>query len=192
MSEEDWDNNNAAPPPREPVSARGRRTRAKLLESGREALAERGHNNTRVDDVVSRAGTSHGTFYLYFENIEDLLAAVIEECDAESAELLTTLNRTRAGDIEEVAAVLGRFTLLRERYGEIASPWVQPSGEEPSRVESLTGHLDAGGDRAVATLALIDRALPELARLQADAPRRVAALVDTLRRSADPEVSPAL
>jgi len=167
-------------PSREPVSARGRRTRAKLLECGREALAERGHNGTRVDDVVSRAGTSHGTFYLYFENVEDLLAAVVAECDGEWVELLSGLDRA-AGDVDEVAAILGRFSELRGRYGEIASPWVQPVGHDAPRVDSLAAHLSLDDDRSMTVLAVIDRVLPELDRQTEDGPRRAARLIEQLR-----------
>ncbi|MGI9601682.1 MAG: TetR/AcrR family transcriptional regulator [Acidimicrobiales bacterium] len=189
MTDDRWDDVEAAPPSREPVSARGRRTRAKLLESGREALAHRGHNNTRVDDVVSRAGTSHGTFYLYFENIEDLLAGVIDECDAAAATLLEKLGAARPGDLGAMAGVLDDFGRHRERYGDIASPWVQPEGAQQSRAAALAQHLSTGADQALAVLALIDRVLPELDQMGPDASRRVANLIDGVRRSDEPQVA---
>ncbi len=40
---------------------------------------ERGFQGVRVDDVVSRAGISHGTFYLYFSNKEDLFKALMKD-----------------------------------------------------------------------------------------------------------------
>ena len=40
---------------------------------------ERGFNGVRVDDVVRRAGISHGTFYLYFSNKEDLFKALLRD-----------------------------------------------------------------------------------------------------------------
>jgi AcrR family transcriptional regulator len=40
---------------------------------------ERGFQGVRVDDVVSRAGISHGTFYLYFSNKEDLFKALMRD-----------------------------------------------------------------------------------------------------------------
>ena len=50
----------------------------KLLEAGLAEFDENGFQAVRVDDIVRRAKTSHGTFYLYFANKEDLfkLAAV--------------------------------------------------------------------------------------------------------------------
>ena len=40
---------------------------------------ERGFHGVRVDDVVRRAGISHGTFYLYFSNKEDLFKALLKD-----------------------------------------------------------------------------------------------------------------
>ena len=40
---------------------------------------ERGFHGVRVDDVVHRAGISHGTFYLYFSNKEDLFKALLKD-----------------------------------------------------------------------------------------------------------------
>jgi AcrR family transcriptional regulator len=39
----------------------------------------RGFHGVRVDDVVLRAGISHGTFYLYFSNKEDLFKALLKD-----------------------------------------------------------------------------------------------------------------
>ena len=43
-----------------------------LLASGRDVFVERGYHNTRVDDLVAAAGVSHGAFYRYFRNKEEL------------------------------------------------------------------------------------------------------------------------
>ena len=58
------------------LRAQGRETVRRLLEAGMVEFEERGFNGVRVDDVVSRAGISHGTFYLYFSNKEDLFKAL--------------------------------------------------------------------------------------------------------------------
>ncbi len=43
-----------------------------LLAAGRDVFVERGYQATRVDDLVSAAGVSHGAFYRYFRNKEEL------------------------------------------------------------------------------------------------------------------------
>jgi AcrR family transcriptional regulator len=50
----------------------GLRTLTALVVAGREVLLRRGYHGTRVDDIVSEAGVSHGAFYRYFRNKEDL------------------------------------------------------------------------------------------------------------------------
>jgi AcrR family transcriptional regulator len=61
------------------LRAQGRETVRKLLEAGTIEFEERGFNGVRVDDVVKRAGISHGTFYLYFANKEDLFQALLRD-----------------------------------------------------------------------------------------------------------------
>jgi AcrR family transcriptional regulator len=51
----------------------------KLLEAGLVEFDERGYQAVRVDDVVRRAKTSHGTFYLYFANKDDLFKALLRD-----------------------------------------------------------------------------------------------------------------
>ena len=48
----------------------------KLFDAGMRVFAERGYHAARVDDIVRTARTSHGTFYLYFANKEDLLREI--------------------------------------------------------------------------------------------------------------------
>jgi AcrR family transcriptional regulator len=61
------------------LRAQGRETVRKLLEAGMIEFEERGFHGVRVDDVVRRAGISHGTFYLYFANKEDLFKALLKD-----------------------------------------------------------------------------------------------------------------
>jgi len=61
------------------LRAQGRETVRRLLEAGMVEFEERGFHGVRVDDVVSRAGISHGTFYLYFSNKEDLFKALLKD-----------------------------------------------------------------------------------------------------------------
>ncbi len=58
----------------------------KLLDAAMEAFSTRGYHATRVNDIVALARTSHGTFYLYFTNKEDILRALVTEALAEPGE----------------------------------------------------------------------------------------------------------
>ncbi len=61
------------------LGAQGRKTVRKLLKAGLAEFDERGLQAVRVDDVVRRAKTSHGTFYLYFANKDDLFKALLRD-----------------------------------------------------------------------------------------------------------------
>jgi AcrR family transcriptional regulator len=68
-----------APAQERELGAQGRQTVRKLLEAGLAEFDERGFQAARVDDVVRRARTSHGTFYLYFANKDDLFKALLRD-----------------------------------------------------------------------------------------------------------------
>jgi AcrR family transcriptional regulator len=52
---------------------------AELAAAALDVFVEKGFACARLDDVAARAGVSKGTLYLYFENKEDLLKAVVRE-----------------------------------------------------------------------------------------------------------------
>ena len=54
-------------------------TRDRLLESAFSEFSEQGYYKTNVDTITRRAGVSHGTFYLYFKNKNELLKLVIQD-----------------------------------------------------------------------------------------------------------------
>jgi AcrR family transcriptional regulator len=61
------------------LGRQGRETVRKLLEAALAEFDEKGFQEVRVDDVVRRAKTSHGTFYLYFANKDDLFRTMLRD-----------------------------------------------------------------------------------------------------------------
>jgi AcrR family transcriptional regulator len=61
------------------LRAQGRETVRRLLEAGLAEFDETGFEATRVEDIVKRANTSHGTFYLYFANKDDLFRTLLRD-----------------------------------------------------------------------------------------------------------------
>jgi AcrR family transcriptional regulator len=91
------------PPPGTPAATRelraqGRKTMRKLLDAGMRVFADRGFYAARVDDIVRSARTSHGTFYLYFANKEELLRALAVECAHEMGSLAGALGAVTLDD----------------------------------------------------------------------------------------------
>ena len=84
--------------------ASGRRALDALLASARDVFVERGYHNTRVDDLVAAAGVSHGAFYRYFRNKEQLAriltAGAVQAVGTAVTEIPDALGarRGRAGD----------------------------------------------------------------------------------------------
>jgi len=57
----------------EPVSSRGRHTRARVTEAGLAEFEALGWDQASIRGIARRAGVSVGTFYRYFEDQESLL-----------------------------------------------------------------------------------------------------------------------
>jgi AcrR family transcriptional regulator len=58
------------------LTARGRRTRAALVEAARKVFSERAFADTRIADITARAGVANGTFYTYFDSKEEIFREV--------------------------------------------------------------------------------------------------------------------
>ncbi len=82
---EDGGAHRAASP--EPVTQRGRRTRAQLIEAARRVFEEKGYMETRIGDITAEAAVAHGTFYTYFESKHELFREVIGSLVSDFGEL---------------------------------------------------------------------------------------------------------
>ena len=103
-----------AEPPSE-LTAPAQQTLRALLDAGHEVFVRRGYHRTRVDDIVELAGVSHGAFYRYFDN-KDQLARIL------TARAMRTVGQvfTEIPPMEELASPTGRANLRRwlRRYHE--------------------------------------------------------------------------
>jgi AcrR family transcriptional regulator len=109
------------------LRARGKRTMRKLLDAGVEIFAQRGFHAARVDDIVKLAKTSHGTFYLYFSNKEELFRALAQEVAGEMITLADSLPPVDPGPEgrAELRAWLARFVEVYEHYGPVIRAWTE-------------------------------------------------------------------
>jgi AcrR family transcriptional regulator len=83
----------------EPLHARRRDQKQRLLAAAREVFAERGFAAASIEDVVSRARVSRTSFYRFFQGKEDCMLAVLDE--AITRLMLTFAAATAADDPEE-------------------------------------------------------------------------------------------
>ncbi len=156
---------------------RGRQTMSKLLDAGRDVVARQGHQAARIDDIVQLADLSHGTFYLYFTDKDDLLRALAEECMDEIAALATSLGPVSAGPegFGEVRDWLQRFMDTYRRWGAVIRVFMEQRhvdrrlvrrgaglfdqiraclGERVAEAGAVTEHVDLA---AAALLAMVER-----------------------------------
>jgi len=105
-------------------------TRAKLLAAARRAFAELGYAKARVEDVVTRAGVGHGTFYAYFPNKQAALAALVREHAGTLEELAS--QPWRAGDVRSsLTEVLGGLADLYDRDADMLVLWTEAAAQDP-------------------------------------------------------------
>lgn len=104
----------------------GRRTIRRLQEAAREVLGERGFHGMRVDDIVQRAEASHGTFYLYFANKQDLLTALMRQCMTDLEVLAGTLPSIADDESGRTAlrSWLEDFDALYREQGPVIRAWL--------------------------------------------------------------------
>ena len=88
-----------------PKTARGRKTRDRLLQAAEVEFGERGFHDAAISGITHRAGVALGTFYTYFESKEEIFSALVRYMS----------ERTRSWVGERVAGAANR--LEAERLG---------------------------------------------------------------------------
>lgn len=82
-----------ADPQTSTLTARGRRTRAKLLGAAERVFGEQGFERASIVEITRAAGVAQGTFYVYFESKQSVYAQLVDT-------LGTTLRRRLSEAVE--------------------------------------------------------------------------------------------
>jgi AcrR family transcriptional regulator len=168
-----------APASRRVLRSQGKRTMRKLLDAAMVAFDQRGYHATRVNDVVEIAKTSHGTFYLYFSNKEDLLRALVTEAATEAQHLYDTLNASPEGVTptwDEVRGWISAYSTLWMRNAPLFKAWTDLATIDPELIDIIrqtftvmaealaqqigpeaSGHIIDPQAAGLAVLAMLDR-----------------------------------
>ena len=108
----------------------GRRALASLLEVGQDVIVGRGYHGTRVDDVVAAAGVSHGAFYRYFENKDELVQVIaVRSLRAVSGALAEVPS---PGDRTALRRWLRHYNAVHAAEGAMIRVWVE-AVDDPMR-----------------------------------------------------------
>lgn len=117
--------------------ARAVETRKKIIGAAKALIAEKGFEDTSIDDIVKKAGVSTGSFYTYFKKKEDVVEELNRTDFYRLAEIVNgmedkgVLDRLRyygrhfLGDIEETG-----IEICRQWTRNNLSPNNMPLGEE--------------------------------------------------------------
>jgi AcrR family transcriptional regulator len=126
------------PPARRPRQARAIETRRRVYEAALAEFERAGVEAARIDDIVTAAGVSWGTFYQYFPSKQD----VILEASTVTCRAFANACRTGAASGAATGVVVGNaFAALRRaapRPGPIRNAVMQGITNDPAR---LSDHL---------------------------------------------------
>jgi AcrR family transcriptional regulator len=68
-----------ARPPEQPATARGQRTRQKLLDAAEAVFGEVGYERASIVEITRAAGVAQGTFYVYFPSKKAVFVELVWE-----------------------------------------------------------------------------------------------------------------
>ena len=137
------------------LSPQGERTRARIVEGGVATFRALGFHDTRVDDVVTAAGASHGSFYRYFDSKDHLFRVIATDA---AERLIGCIDAFPAGD--DPAALrswLDTWFGVYAEHGAIIAIWRETQFPAPALQDLTRRVADAALGRLL--LALGERAV---------------------------------
>ena len=117
-------------------------TREALLSGAEGAFAAAGYNDVTIDDIAMRAGTSRGTFYLYFTKGQ-ILAELIERAFTKSiggssaTALLPDFRSAEPYDVESIHRFLQSYVKAWQTNKSLVRAWMEGDAIDPE-VQAIT------------------------------------------------------
>jgi AcrR family transcriptional regulator len=108
--------------------------REELLAVATDLFIERGYERTSIERITTEAGVAKGTFYLYFDSKQDLLAQMV---DAYGDELLRQLAVELAREKGDAVAMLRRFFAFSAHFEASRGEMTLEIGRALYRPENL-------------------------------------------------------
>ena len=146
----------------QPRSAKGRRTRARLLAAGKAVFERDGFLQARITDIAAEAEVSHGSFYHYFDSKESLFREIAEEVEVRLVSMddiphhvdleSGPIDRIRAANRSYLTAYKKEARIMRvieevSRYDEtVRNVRVKRDDYLQARMESAIARLQADGN----------------------------------------------
>lgn len=138
-----------------PRTARGAKTRAKILDAALAEFGERGFSESSIVSITSRAKVALGTFYTYFDSKEALFAALVQDMSARVrdhvAPALAGARDALDGERLALESYLGFVADNKQVYRIIdEAEFVDPPGfrsHYETTARRIAGRLKAGMER---------------------------------------------
>jgi AcrR family transcriptional regulator len=138
------------------------KTRSELIRAARALYAARTFDSVTVDDVVNAAGVAKGTFYVHFDDLDDLKSVVADELAREFDDLLQPRRLSLDDPLERITAGCGAFINEALYNPAWAALIARGAAAMPGIARVARGRLNEDIRRAAATGRLHDVA-PDLA-----------------------------
>ena len=120
------------------LTAKGARTRTRIVEAAAALIHEHGVAGTRLEDVKVAAEVSGSQMYHYFPDKNDLVQAVIDY----QADTLVKQNRQALGSPKGVEAWRNMLVAgVRHKQGKGGCPLIEPGGDQRSGLGVALGEL---------------------------------------------------
>jgi AcrR family transcriptional regulator len=133
----------------------GTPSRWALLEAGRDVFTAKGYRGTRIDDIVQRAGVSHGAFYLHFSGKEDFARIVAIRAMRRVSQAFIDFPAPASLDFggTEVRAWLRRYGTSQAAEAAMIRVWSDSAVGNPATTADSAAVLDWGSRRMEELLA---------------------------------------
>jgi TetR/AcrR family transcriptional regulator, transcriptional repressor for nem operon len=125
-----------------PRTARGRATRERIVAAAAAVIRERGIAETRLDDIIARAGASKSQLYLYFDD----RAALLRDVVMQNADLVLAAQEPHLSSLDSWKAI-------RAWLDSLVQLQVAGGARGGCAIGSLVGQLAETDDQARQLLA---------------------------------------
>ena len=151
-------------------------TRARILDATLHTLVEEGVLGFSINKVAKRAGIAQPSFYVHFENLDELFAAVTDEAQAQYIEPMQQTLKLLAKDVkrEQIPGILNNMFLLaldliRDKEDFVRMYWVEREQTKSlfsAYLRRLDDMLFTGWGDVLVNVGLVDESERESIRLR--------------------------
>ena len=118
-----------------PRTARGERTRARILDAARIEFGQTGFADTSIVAITKRAEVALGTFYTYFDSKEEVFAALVADMSQRVADAVAPAIRDIPDGLDRESKALEAFLGFAFEHAEVyriidEAEFVDPAGFE--------------------------------------------------------------